>query len=306
MNQDKILFVIGPTCSGKTGVGVLLSEMLNGEVISADSMQIFDEIMIGTARPDPEELHGIPHHLQGFLKPDQEYSAACFQSDALRIVEEIRARGKQPIVVGGTGLYVHTLLYDINFADTEPNPEYRDQLSGLYDEKGGEFVHKILLEKDPESAKRIHPNDKKRLIRRLEILESGSDRSYDFRKPAARFPHLIAGISMDRALLYDRIHTRVDLMFENGLEQEARYLYDTYGESIPAFTAIGYKEFIPYFEGKISLEQVEDEIKKNTRHFAKRQLTWFRREEGIQWYEYAPDISLESIAKSIARDFSAI
>ena len=289
-NRAKVLFIVGPTAAGKTDISLEVAKRLGGEVVSADSMQIYDELSIGTARPAAESLQGIPHHLFGFLPPDSEYSVAKYQSDALSVIENILSRSKLPIVVGGTGLYINSLVYDIDFTKTAPDYKLRDTLSKQYDEEGADTLYKSLIAIDPDSANRIHKNDKKRLIRRLEILLHKDTPEYAFRVPQERYALIFVGINKARETLYQDIEKRVDLMMAKGLEAEVRNIYEKYGADITAFSAIGYKEFLPYFKGEMDIDSVIKTIKRNTRRFAKRQLTWFRREENVKWF-FADDSS---------------
>lgn len=278
-----VVFVVGPTATGKTELAIHLARVLNGEIISADSMQIYDELQIGTARPREQELMGVPHHLLGCIPPNGDYNVAMFQEQAKRIISEVLAKGRLPIVAGGTGLYVNSLTYKIDFSEAGPDPALREKLSAEYDADPAK-LHEKLATLDPPAAKRIHVNDKKRLIRRLEILEGGESESYNFRVPVEGERPILIGINRERKKLYRDIEERVDQMFEAGLEGEARRVYDKYGGEIPAFSAIGYKEFLPYFRGKGTIQEVRETVKRNTRRFAKRQLTWFRRDERIKWF----------------------
>lgn len=284
MGKIKLLVILGPTAAGKTELSIRLAKRLNGEIICADSMQIYRELRIGTARPTEEEMQGIPHHLFGFLNPDQSYSVADYQTDARRVIGEIVQRRKMPILVGGTGLYIQALTGDLDFAQAKPDLLLRAQLSQEYEDKGGLFMHQRLAELDPKAAERIHPNDKKRLIRRLEILkEFQKEDEYNFRRTGGEFDSLKIGIGKEREQLYRDINLRVDQMFACGLEGEVRGIWQKYGSGIQAFSAIGYKEFLPYFKKEVDINEVICKIKQNTRHFAKRQLTWYRRDEQIHW-----------------------
>lgn len=283
--MKKLIIITGPTASGKTSVSVELAKKINGEIVSADSMQIYSEMLVGTARPTEEEMDGIPHHLMGFISPDMAYSTAQFKKDAEEKIEEIFARGKQPIVVGGTGLYINSLTYDIGFEAPQGDPELRKKLEAEYDEKGAAHMYALLLEKDPEAAKRIHRNDKLRVVRALEIAEKGGRGEYNFRRPSEKYDFRIFATVKPREKLYSDIEKRVDIMFCLGLEAEARQLYEKYGENIQAFAAIGYKEFLPYFKGQADLKSVSDMIKQSTRRYAKRQLTWLRPDTRINWID---------------------
>lgn len=301
---NKVIVVVGPTATGKTAVSVELAKRLDGEVISADSMQIYKELRIGTARPDGEEMCGIPHHMMGVVSPDESYSVAQYKYDATEHIESILSRGKLPIVVGGTGLYIGALTCDLDFTGVQADEEYRQELSKLYDEKGGEYVHRILAAQDPEAALRIHMNDKKRLIRRLEINRLGITDKFSMVTYSTKYDFCMIGITKDRPVLYSDIETRVDKMFNMGLEEEVSAIYEKYGK-ISAFSAIGYKEFLPYFNGEQSIDDVRADIKQSTRRFAKRQLTWFRRDERIQWYNVCKHDCILSLVNDIISSVQA-
>lgn len=282
-----VLCILGPTAAGKTEVALSVAKSFGAEVVSADSMQIYNELHIGTARPLPSELGDIPHHLMGFLKPDEKYNVAMYQHDAKKEIENILKRGNYPLIAGGTGLYLNALRYNIDFSAT-PDHQLREKIGVAYDLFGAEAMYEKLLKLDPSSAERIHKNDKKRIVRRLEILEgaSGSDsvETYNFRKPQEAYTFITVGINKERAQLYTDINTRVDQMIQAGLLQEVQNIYQKYGPHITAFTAIGYKEFLPYFEGNTDMETVIAKIKQDTRRFAKRQLTWFNKEPDVHWF----------------------
>lgn len=297
MGRGELIVILGPTASGKTELAIKVAQALNGEVISADSMQIYREMHIGTARPLPEEQGGIAHHLMGFVAPDANYSVACYQKDAHSAIQQILERGKQPILAGGTGLYLNSILYDMDFAAAKPDVALRERLAKEY-ENSPEQMHERLRKLDKDAAARIHLNDKKRLIRRLEILESGGTREYDFRRPQCRYHVIRIGVCKEREQLYKDIGRRVDKMFQDGLEEEARRIYSQYGSEIAAFAAIGYKEFLPYFSGSETLEETREKIKQNTRRFAKRQLTWFRREPDIHWF-YRDQLEEEELVRAV-------
>ena len=284
MSKGKVYIVAGPTASGKTGLAVELAKLLNGEVVSADSMQIYREMAIGTALPTEEEKQGIPHHLLEIVAPDEKFSAAMYQERAFAAIDEILARGKTPIVAGGTGLYINSLTYLLDFTSTADDPQLRAELSERYDADPA-ALYAELLEKDPASGERIHLNDKLRVVRRLEILAKGDGGEYDFQRENAEYDFVMIALTKDRQDLYADINRRVDIMAGEGLTAEVKTIYDKYGSEITAFSAIGYKEFVPYFLGECSEEAAYDQIKQNTRRFAKRQLTWFRRDHRFHWLD---------------------
>ncbi len=282
-----VLAVVGPTASGKTALGVRLAQMYGGEVISADSMQIYKGMSIATAKPTPEEMQGIPHHLIDFLERTHPFSVADYVTLAGQKIWEIHARGHVPIVVGGTGLYVSSLLENVQFAKTRQNPELRAELTTFAQTYGAQALHDRLRKLDAEAAAEIHPNNLVRVIRALEVcLETGeqfSRRKAESRSIPTPYRSCIIGLDYtERSVLYERINVRVDKMVASGLIEEAHAVWQT-GQMKTAANAIGYKELVPYFEGQMCLEDCIEEIKLQTRHFAKRQLTWFRRNDQIQW-----------------------
>lgn len=285
MNQDKkpfCLAVAGPTASGKSALAIALAQRLDGEVVSADSMQIYDTISIGTARPSVEEMAGIPHHLLGFLPLSSPYSVAQYVNDAKAVIADVTERGKLPILCGGTGLYMQSLIENVTF-DEQATREtaLRDELRARAEREGGEALLSQLREVDPVTAAKLHPNDKGRIVRALEVyLTTGRTIAEQVKASRTEPPFfdtcLLVLDFRDRERLYDRIHRRVDMMVENGLLEEAeRVLKSPYAPT--AMQAIGYKELRPYFGGELSLEDALDNLKKSTRHYAKRQLSWFRR-----------------------------
>ena len=296
--KKTVLIVIGPTASGKTSCSIELAKRLNGEIVSADSMQIYKDMYIGTAAPTAEEKQGILHHLLGFVSPDEEYNVAKYQKDAFKVIDDILKRGKVPIVTGGTGLYINSLTYDLDFTQTKGNDDIRKQIGDEYDSDPVKIYNEIL-NNDPAAKDRIHINDKKRVVRRVEIIRSNGVGEYNFFKYNDRYDFKLIGLLKERTKLYNDINRRVDIMMDMGLEKEVKYVYDKYGKDITAFLAIGYKEFLPYFEGSAPLEDVIYKIKQNTRHYAKRQLTWFKRDNRIHWYNVDEFIDLDMFYNQI-------
>lgn len=280
MNKD-VIVIVGPTASGKTDAAIRVAKQLDGEIVSADSMQIYKEMNIGTAKPTAQEMQGVPHHMLNVVSIAAPYSVALYQKQALQYMKDILSRGKTPVVAGGTGLYINSLLYELDFTQQAGDPEFR---AGL-EEKSGEELHAQLAEKDPQAALRIHVNDKKRLVRRLEILKNGGEEGYDFRRPNTAYNFICLGLTMDRAELYRRIELRVDKMVERGLFDEVAQIYEKNPANLIALQAIGYKEVIEYLEKRSGRAETVENIKKNTRRFAKRQFTWFNRIEGITWFQ---------------------
>ncbi|MBR6670383.1 MAG: tRNA (adenosine(37)-N6)-dimethylallyltransferase MiaA [Ruminococcus sp.] len=287
MKKPFVLAVVGPTASGKTAMGIRLAKELDGEIISADSMQIYKGMDIATAKPTADEMQGIPHHLIDFLARNEAFSVADYVSLANEKITDIISRGKLPIIVGGTGLYISSLLDNIKFSESRNDESYRKELTEYAQKYGNEALHARLAEIDKEGAEEIHPNNVVRVIRALEICrftgKKFSEVKLEGRQTEPKYDSIILGLTYsDRQMLYDRINKRVDIMVENGLVEESRKVWSESGLKT-ASNAIGYKELIPYFENKASLEECIDKIKQETRHYAKRQLTWFRRNEQIWW-----------------------
>ncbi len=285
-----IVYVIGgPTASGKSKLAVELAKKVNGEIISADSMQIYKEMNIGTAKPTTEEMCGIKHYLINIVSPDERYSVSNFKKDAERAIEEILAKGKTPIVVGGTGLYIDSLIYGIEFQNEEVDLEYREKLNKIADEKGLESLYKKAQEIDPEAMKKISINDKKRIIRVLEIYhktgKTKTEQELQSRKNEVKYEYKVFAITMDREKLYERIEQRVDSMIEQGLIEEVKQILNKYHTFPTAMQGLGYKEVVEYLEGSCTKEEMIEKIKKETRHYAKRQLTWFRKNKETIWLD---------------------
>lgn len=297
--MDNVVIIAGPTASGKTSLAVKLAKEIDGEIISADSMQIYKHMKIGTALPSDEEMQGVPHHLLNFAEPNQNYSVANYQKDALVKIEEILGRGHVPIIAGGTGLYINSLVYKLDFNETKTDETVRNKIAAQYDKFGAEYMHNVLAEKDPDAAKRIHKNDRLRVVRRLEMLELGAENSFNFRSPNEEFDFKMFCMDLPREVLYSNINNRVDKMMEQGLEREVKELFDNFGFEISAFKAIGYKEFLPFFSGNCSLEDTINSIKQNTRRYAKRQLTWFRRDERYTWIDPTDPSCLSLISNNL-------
>ncbi|CUN96715.1 tRNA dimethylallyltransferase [Turicibacter sanguinis] len=281
-----VLCIVGPTAVGKTKMSVELAKQLNGEIISGDSMQIYRGMDIGTAKATMDERQGIPHHLIDEKNPDEPYSVAAFQQTVRAKMEEIKSRGKLPIIVGGTGLYIKSVLYDYEFAGESESKEIDE---AKYGHLSNEELHAKLAAVDEAGAKDIHPNNRKRVIRALEIYEtSGVKKSEMIEKQEHKmiYDACLIGLTDDRNVLYDRINKRVDTMYETGLVEEVKALFD---EGIPAesqsIRAIGYKELYDYFKGLISLEESKELIKRNSRRYAKRQYTWFNNQMDVTWFK---------------------
>lgn len=298
--KPKVIVICGPTASGKTGLSVKLAQKMDGEIVSCDSMQIYKDMTIGTAKVTQEEMQGIPHHLIDFVSPDERYSVAEFQKDAEKAIREIIQRGKTPIVVGGTGLYVDTLVYHIQYPEIETDLEYRQELEELIQEQGLETVYQKAKEIDPQAAEKISSNDKKRIMRILEIYhQTGKTKTQleiESRKEEPPYEYLVYAIGMDREKLYDRINQRVDIMLEQGLIEEVQALLKKYQHFPTAMQGLGYKEVASYLLGNITKEEMVEMLKQETRRYAKRQLTWFRKNKDIKWID-----GLDPVEENIQR-----
>ena len=287
MNKIPIIVIAGPTASGKTAVSIQLAKELDGEIVSADSMQIYKGLDIATAKPTKEEMQGIPHHLMSFVDNSEKFSVAQYLEKAREVISDIHQRGKMPIVVGGTGLYISSLVDNIIFDEISSNGEVRARLTKEAEEIGNEAMLQKLMEIDEETAKTLHPNNLTRIIRALEAYElSGitmSELKRRSREEESPYNACMIGLNFhDRQKLYDRINLRVDKMAKEGMVDEAFEFYkNERGNTV--CQAIGYKELIPYFEEKATLNECLETLKRETRRYAKRQLTWFRRDERIHW-----------------------
>ena len=309
MEKQPIIVVLGPTASGKTALAVELAKLYDAEVISADSMQIYKGMDILTAKPTVSEMQGIRHHLIDFLEPEKDFSVADYVRLANNAVNDIASRGKLPVLAGGTGLYINSLIDNIRFDETTGDKEFRYSMFNLAKEKGNHYLWERLLEVDEATALSVHENNVPRVIRALEVYEKTGERLSEHKKASrlemSRFEPAMIGLTFsDRQLLYDRINKRVDIMISDGLVEEAEDIYKNKALNT-AHQAIGYKELIPYFLNKSSLEDCIEKIKQETRRYAKRQLTWFRRDERIFWIEvdkYKNYVEiLEKVQKHIAK-----
>lgn len=309
MAKQPIIVVLGPTASGKTALAIELAKLYNGEVVSADSMQIYKGMDILTAKPKTSEMQGIRHHLIDFLEPETDFSVADYVKLANNAVDDIVRREKLPVLAGGTGLYINSLIDNIKFDETTGDKEYREKLFNLAKEKGNHYLWEKLFKIDEATALTVHENNVPRVIRALEVYEKTGEKLSEHKKTSrlekSRFNPVIIGLTFsERQTLYDRINKRVDIMISDGLIQEAEEMYKNKALNT-AHQAIGYKELIPYFEKKVSLEECVDKIKQETRRYAKRQLTWFRRDKRIFWievdkYKNIAEI-LENVQKYIAK-----
>ena len=304
-----LIILTGPTAVGKTKASIGLAKALNGEIISADSMQVYKYMDIGSAKIRPEEMQGIRHYLIDELEPDDEFHVVKFQQLAKHAMEKIYAKGKIPIVVGGTGFYIQALLYDIDFTESNEDSSYRQELEQLAIEKGAEHLHEMLRKVDPVSADTIHANNVKRVIRALEFYqqtgEKISEHNEQERAKQSPYDFCYFVLNDDRENLYHRINLRIDQMLEEGLVEEVKSLKDKgYSRDMVSMQGLGYKEILDYLNDECTLEEAIYILKRDTRHFAKRQLTWFRRERDVIWidkpsYDYNEDKILEAMLNCI-------
>lgn len=309
MDKIPVIVVLGPTASGKTALAIELAKVYDGEIVSADSMQIYKGMDIATAKPSKKELSTVPHHLIGFVPPNKRFSVAEYVEAAGKVIFDIHNRDKLPILCGGTGLYINSLIDNIKFDDTAENFELRAKLFKVAQEKGNHYLWEMLKNVDEQAAEKIHENNLTRVIRALEVYEiSGKTiseaKEMSRSEPSPFKPYFIGLNFSNRQILYNRINERVDKMVESGLINEAR---DAYSEDClmkTAHQAIGYKELVPYFEGMADLESCIDKIKQETRRYAKRQLTWFRRDTRINWINCDEFGDIKKISEKIQKDIA--
>jgi tRNA dimethylallyltransferase len=298
--KPQVIVIVGPTASGKTKISIELAKKINGEIVSADSMQIYKDMNIGTAKPTTEEMQGITHYMIGVISPSESFNLAMYKEMAEKCIEEILAKGKTPILVGGTGLYINTLIDGIEFLDFESDLSFRNQLIKKAETEGAEVLHKELEYIDKDAANKIDANNIRRVARALEIYHvTGKTKTELDResKKELKYNYKVYGIKLERDELYNRINLRVDKMIDQGLVNEVRELLDKYVLSNTALQGLGYKEVIKYLDGTISYDEMTDIVKQETRKYAKRQLTWFRRDKRINWLE--PENAVQEIIKEI-------
>lgn len=290
MQKQPLIILTGPTAVGKTALSIGLAKALNGEIISADSMQVYRHMDIGTAKIKPEEMQGIKHYLIDELEPSEDFNVAVFQSRCKKCIEEIYAKGKVPILVGGTGFYIQAVLYSIDFSQTETDTSYREELAAFAKREGNEPLHQMLAKVDRKAAEAIHPNNVKRVIRALEYYKQTGERISEHneaqQQKSSNYNFRYYVLSLPREILYERINKRVDSMRAEGLVEEVQKLLDSgCTREMVSMQGLGYKEIIDALEGRDTLEHAFERIKQETRHFAKRQFTWFRRERDVTWLE---------------------
>ncbi len=305
--MDKVIVICGPTASGKTGLSIELAKKINGEIVSCDSMQIYKEMNIGTAKVTKEEMQGIKHYLIDFVSPEERYSVADYRKDSKKAIKKIIEKGKVPIVVGGTGLYIDSLIYEIDYQNIEFNPNYRKELEEKVKTEGLEKIYQEAKKIDPLAIQKISPNDEKRILRILEIYnatgKTKTEQEIESRKKVPEYEYLVYALKWDREVLYERINKRVDKMLEQGLIEEVKTILENYKNFPTAMQALGYKEVVEYLEGKTSKEEMCDKIKMETRRYAKRQMTWFRKNKQTIWLEAQEENMQENINK-IIKDFN--
>ena len=290
-----LIVITGPTASGKTAMSVELAKILGAEIVNADSMQIYKYMDIGTAKPDMEERQGIPHHLIDIAEPDEQFSVARYCECAKEAIDAVHAKGKPVVMVGGTGLYVDSLVNNIQFSEIDADDEYRAKMDALADEKGNEYLYNMLCEIDPVSGAKISVSDRKRIIRALEVYHlTGKTITWhneQSRSVPSPYNTTMFAIDVDREVLYDKINRRVDIMMEKGLLNEVKNIINMgIKRDFTSMQAIGYKEIAEYLDGEITLDEAIDKIKQGSRRYAKRQLTWYRRNEKINWVKNIDEV----------------
>ena len=286
--KPKVIVIVGPTASGKTALSIELAKKINGEIISCDSMQIYKDMDIGSAKPTKDEMQGIVHYMIDVVMPTERFSVADYKRKAEDAIQEILKKGKVPIVVGGTGLYANSLIYGIEYNEVKLDTKYREALMKEAETTDGlEKLYKQAMKIDETAIKKVSPNDKKRIIRILEIYHSTgknkTEQEQESRKNEVIYDYKVFGINIEREILYDRINKRVDVMIKNGLVDEVKNLINQYPQFPTAMQAIGYKEIVEYLENKITIQEAIEKIKQESRRYAKRQITWFKRIEHIKW-----------------------
>ncbi len=287
--KPTVIVICGPTASGKTALSIELAKKINGEIISCDSMQIYKEMNIGTAKPTIEEMCGIKHYLINIVSPDERYSVANFKQDSKKAIEEILKKGKTPIIVGGTGLYVDSLIYEIDYQEIKFDEQYRNFLESRVKNEGLQKLYEEAKKIDKKATEKISINDKKRILRILEIYnatgKTKTEQEIESRKKEVEYDYHVYAINWPREILYERINKRVDIMVKNGLIQEVENIYKKYNKFPTAMQGLGYKEVVEYLNGNCTETEMIEKIKKETRHYAKRQMTWFRKNKQTVWLQ---------------------
>ena len=295
MQKNKVIVICGPTASGKTSLSIELAKQIDGEIVSCDSMQIYKDMTIGTAKPTKEEMQGIKHYLIDCVSPEVRYSVADYKKDSINAIKEIISKGKVPIIVGGTGLYLESLIYGIEYNEIETDLEYRKALEDIEKNEGLEKLYEMAKQIDEQAIEKISHNDKKRIFRVLEIYHSTgktkTELEIESRKNGPDYNYILFGINMDREKLYDRINRRVDIMIKQGLIEEVKNVLNKYKEFPTAMQGLGYKEVVAYLKGEMTKEDMIEKIKMETRRYAKRQITWFKKYKDIKWINGLEDIN---------------
>ena len=287
MNKPTVIVIAGPTASGKSNLAIELAKKINGEIISADSMQIYKDMDIGTAKVSEEEMQGIKHYMLDIICPDERYSVSSYKKNAEKHIEEILSKGKTPIICGGTGLYIDSLIYGIEFLEEKIDENYRNELNQIVEKEGLENLYNKAMEIDPEAMQKISKNDKKRIIRVLEIYhktgKTKTQQDIESRKNGVKYRYKVFAINMDREKLYNRINTRVDKMINDGLIDEVKLILKRYKKFPTAMQGLGYKEVVDYLNEKLTKEEMIEKLKMETRRYAKRQITWFKKNKETSW-----------------------
>ncbi|ASN05658.1 tRNA (adenosine(37)-N6)-dimethylallyltransferase MiaA [Virgibacillus necropolis] len=305
--KQKVIAIVGPTAVGKTKLSVELAKQFNGEIISGDSMQVYRGMDIGTAKVREDEKQSIPHYMIDIKEPDEDFSVADFQGKVQDYINDITAKKRLPILVGGSGLYIQSALYNYNFTGDARDPLRTAQLESELEKLGVNHLHDRLKRLDPEQALKIHPNNHRRLIRALEIIETTGKTMTEYQKEQKESPYdpIFIGLEMERLMLYNRINNRIDKMIQDGLLYEVHQLYSKGLENHQSMRGIGYKEFIPYFKGDYSLEEAIEILKRNSRRFAKRQYTWFKNRMDVNWYSVTTD-TIDEKFRTILTDIAGM
>lgn len=302
MENNSVYIISGPTAVGKTQIAIALAKLIDGEIVNCDSVQLYKSLDIGSAKPSAEEMASCPHHLFSLVDPDYNMTVATYKKLATATINDILKRGKTPIVVGGTGLYLNSIMYDMDFAGKIDDGSRRKELEEMAEKMGSQYMHTYLSGIDPESAERIHPNNLRKVIRAIEAFELG-DGIKDLKdcKPNNDYTFIFIALNMDRERLYDRINRRVDVLIQKGLCEEVKQLMDRgYNLDNPSMRSIGYKELVDYYNGECTLEEAVEDIKKDSRHYAKRQITWLKRYDNCKWiYIKEGDTTVDVLKKIV-------
>ncbi len=305
--MEKVIVICGPTASGKTGLSIELAKKINGEIVSADSMQIYQEMDIGTAKPTQKEKQGVKHYVMDFVSPEERYSVADYKKNAKKAIKEIIAKGKIPIVVGGTGLYIDSLIYEIEYPNIEFDENYRKNLEKRVQQEGLEILYEEARETDPLAIQKISQNDEKRILRILEIYhatgKTKTEQEIESRKKPLEYDYQVYALKWDREILYQRINKRVDQMLQQGLIQEVQEILKKHDKFPTAMQGLGYKEVVQFLKGDTTEEEMIEKIKMETRRYAKRQMTWFRKNKQTIWLDGQASIedNINIILKNIEK-----